>query len=151
LGLLVAAETFRGAPFVLSVRAAAVLEALGEVSDRTIRQGEVYWIAAEALRPSVPGAPHPHVVIQTDLLNQSRIPTTVVCAISSNAKRAEGAGNVALEAGEANLPRRSVVVVSRVSTVEKADLGDFIGTLSQPRIEQILDGLGFVQRTYFER
>jgi mRNA interferase MazF len=116
-----------------------------------IRQGQVFWIAAEALRPSVPGVPHPHVVIQDDLLNQSRIPTTVVCALTSNLKRADEPGNVLLEAGEANLPHASVAVVSQVSSVEKALLVASLGTLSPERVEQILVGLAFQQKSFFSR
>lgn len=54
--------------------------------------------------------------------------------------------NVLLEAGEANLPRQSIVVVSQVSTVEKARLGEYIGSLSQQRIHQVLAGMRFLQR-----
>jgi mRNA interferase MazF len=117
----------------------------------TIRQGDVFWISAELLRPSVAGVPHPHVVIQSDLLNASRIPTTVVCGVSSNLRLANEPGNVLLEAGEANLPQRSVAVASRISTVEKADLRDRIGVLPSQRVEQILSGLSFVQKSYFGR
>ncbi len=67
-------------------------------------QGDVFWISPEALRPSVPGVAHPHVVIQSDVLNWSRIPTTVVCGISSNLRMSSEAGNVILDDGEANLP-----------------------------------------------
>jgi hypothetical protein len=55
-------------------------------------------------------------------------------------------GNVLLEAAEANLPRQSVVVVSQVSTVEKSQLGEYIGTLNEQRVDQILAGLRFLQR-----
>ncbi len=76
-----------------------------------IAQGDVYWIAADALRPSVQGVPHPHVVIQSDLLNRSRIPNTVVCGLSSNLKLVSEPGNVLIEAKEANLPHDSVAIV----------------------------------------
>ena len=46
---------------------------------------------------------------------------------------------------EANLPKASIVVVSQVSTVEKAQLGEYIGTLSKQRIDQILAGMRFIQ------
>jgi mRNA interferase MazF len=53
---------------------------------------------------------------------------------------------VLLEAGEANLPKPSIVVVSQVSTVDKAQLGAYIGSLTRPRIDQILAGMQFLQR-----
>lgn len=119
--------------------------------ESAVRQGEVFWIAAESLRPSVPGVPHPHVVIQADVLNQSRIATTVVCALTSNLKKATEAGNVLIARGEANLPHASVALVSQVSTVEKALLSGPLGTLSAERVEQIMTGMAFLQRSYFER
>jgi mRNA interferase MazF len=81
------------------------------------------------------------VVIQNNLFNRSRINTVVVCAITSNLKRASAPGNVLLRKGEANLPKRSVVNVSQIFTVDKADLVEKIGTLSPERVRQILDGV----------
>lgn len=49
----------------------------------------------------------------------------MVCALTSNIKRANTPGNVLLETGEANLPRQSVVEVSKVSTVDKIQLGEY--------------------------
>ncbi|MBP7692988.1 MAG: type II toxin-antitoxin system PemK/MazF family toxin [Anaerolineales bacterium] len=110
-----------------------------------IKQGDIYWVSLAGPDSSEPAIAHPQVVIQDDVLNRSRIPTLVVCALTTNAKRAKSPGNVRLEAGEANLPRPSVVVVSQVSTVAKAQLGAYIGSLTQARIAQILAGLRFVQ------
>jgi mRNA interferase MazF len=81
------------------------------------------------------------VVIQNDGLNHTQIRTVIVCALTSNLRRAAGQGNVLLEAGEANLPEPSVVNVSQVLTVNKADLFDRVGQLSIDRIRQILAGL----------
>lgn len=110
-----------------------------------INQGDIYWVPLEEPDGTEPGYIHPHVVIQDNVLNRSRIHTVVVCALTSNLKRAKAPGNVLLEAGEANLPKHSVVVVSQVSTVDKAQLGEYIGSLSQPRIDQILAGMRFLQ------
>ena len=110
-----------------------------------INQGDVYWVALKEPGGSAPGVTHPHVVIQDDVLNRSRIETVVVCALTTNAKRAKSPGNVLLEAGEANLSRQSIVVVSQVSTVDKSQLGEYIGSLTRQRVEQILAGMRFLQ------
>lgn len=117
----------------------------------TIRRGDIFWIDADASRGSIPGHPHPHVVVQDDVFNRSRIDVVIVCALTSNLKRAHEPGNVLLEVGEGNLPRQSVVVVSQVSAVDKARLGERIGALSDERVEQILDGLRFQQASFFNR
>ena len=112
-----------------------------------ILRGELYWIGPDAGRTQ----PHPHVVVQEDVFNQSRISTVVVCALSSNLHRAKEPGNVLLEAGEGNLPQQSVVVVSRIDSVEKTRLGERVGKLSDARVEQILKGLQFLQASFLDR
>jgi mRNA interferase MazF len=116
-----------------------------------INRGDLFWIEPDESRGSVPGSAHPHVVVQDDVLNHSRIHTVVVCALTSNLKRATEPGNVLLDPDEAGLARQSVVVVSQVSSVEKARLGERIGALSETRVEQILAGLRFQQASFFNR
>ena len=59
-----------------------------------INQGDIYWVDLGDPAGSAPGYRHPHVVIQNNLFNQSRINTVVVCALSSNLKRVNAPGNV---------------------------------------------------------
>lgn len=118
---------------------------------RIVHQGDLYWLPPDPSRGSVPGVPHPHVVVQDDVFNHSRIGTVVVCALSSNLNRASEPGNLLLEPGEGDLSRRSVVVVSQVSTVYKAHLGEHIGRLSQARVAQILAGMRFLQAAFHRR
>jgi len=106
-----------------------------------INQGDVFWVDLDELSGSGPGYRHPHVVIQNNIFNRSRINTVVVCVLTSNLKRAQAPGNVLLEKGEANLPQQSVVNVSQIFTVDKRDLVEKIGTLSRQRVRQILDGI----------
>jgi mRNA interferase MazF len=116
-----------------------------------VQRGELYWIGPDETRGSVPGHPHPHVVVQDDVFNRSRINTVVVCALTSDLTRATEPGNVLLEPGEGNLERQSVIVVSQVSSLYKARLGARIGVLSSERIEQILAGMRFQQASFFNR
>ncbi len=109
-----------------------------------IHQGDVFWIDLEEPKGSEPGYRHPHVVVQNNLFNRSKIGTVVVCALTSNLKRANAPGNVLLEKKEANLTKQSVVNVSHIFTVDKTQLGEHIGTLSPRRVRQILDGLKLV-------
>ena len=106
-----------------------------------IAQGDIFWLDTGAPRGSGPGFRRPHVVVQNDVFNASRIQTTVLCAITSNLTRAKAPGNLLLRKGEANLPRPSVVNVSQVVTVEKSVLREKIGTLSRQRVREIISGL----------
>jgi mRNA interferase MazF len=109
-------------------------------------QGDIYWVSLKELSGSEPGYTHPHVVVQDNVINRSRINTVVVCALTTNLEQAKAPSNVLLEVGEANLPRQSIVVVSQVSTVDKTQFGEYIGSLTQQRIGQILAGMRFLQR-----
>ncbi len=106
-----------------------------------INQGDIFWIELGIPSGSSPGYRHPHVVIQNNLFNKSKINTVVACALTSNLKRAKTPGNVLLSQGEANLKKESVVNVSQIITVDKADLVEKIGTLSSKRVRQILGGI----------
>jgi mRNA interferase MazF len=106
-----------------------------------INQGDIFWVELDEPTGSSPGYRHPHVVIQNNVFNRSRINTVVVCALTSNLKRAAAPGNVLIEAGEADLPKQSVVVISQLFTVDKSQLSEQIGTLSKKRVRQILDGM----------
>ncbi|MBN1681704.1 MAG: type II toxin-antitoxin system PemK/MazF family toxin [Anaerolineae bacterium] len=114
-----------------------------------INQGDIYWVPLEDASGSESGITHPHVVVQDNVFNHSRIHTVVVCALTSNIRRAALPGNVLLDAGEGNLPRQSVVEVSKVSTVDKTQLGEYIGSLTEQRINQILAGMRFLQLSFF--
>jgi mRNA interferase MazF len=116
-----------------------------------VRRGELYWVEPDQTRGSVPGFPHPHLVLQDDVFNRSRVDTVILCALSSNLRRATEPGNVLLEAGEGGLEKQSVIVVSQLSSVRKSRLGARIGELPQERIEQALAGLRFQQAAFFRR
>ena len=117
----------------------------------TFKQGDIFWIEPDLSRGSIPGSPHPHVVVQEDVFNRSRISTVIVCALTSNLNRATEPGNVLLEPGEGNLEKQSVVVVSQLSSVYKTRLGARIGALSDERVQQILAGMHFLQASFLNR
>lgn len=106
-----------------------------------IRQGEIYWVDLGDPRGSEPAFRHPHIVIQNNLFNYSRLNTVVICSLTSNLKRADVPGNVLLQKGEANLPKQSVVNITQIFTVNKSDLEDKIGRVSDTRFGEILNGI----------
>lgn len=116
-----------------------------------IRCGELFWLEPDKERGSLPGHRHPHVVVQEDVFNLSRVHSTIVCALTTNLRRAREPGNVLLDEHEGDLPRQSVVVVSQISAVDKRRLEERIGQLSLRRVELILRGLRFQQASFFNR
>jgi len=114
---------------------------VSEIRQGQIRQGEVYWLDFGPATGSAPAERHPCVVVQNDVFNRSAIATSVVCLITSNLSRANAPGNVLLRKGEANLPKASVVSVSQILTVDKAELVECTGKLSGATAEAVSAGL----------
>jgi mRNA interferase MazF len=106
-----------------------------------IKQGEIYWVDLGEPNGSEPGYKHPHIVIQNNIFNLSRINTVVVCSLTTNLLRAKAPGNVVLDKGEASLPKKSVVNISQIYTVNKNDLIEKIGQVSEKSMYEILEGL----------
>lgn len=109
-----------------------------------IKQGEIYWVDLGKPSGSEPGYKHPHLVIQNNVFNASRISTVVVCALTSNLKRADAPGNILLQKGEAGLPKKSVINISQIHTVNKEDLREKIGTLGQEKMNRVLAGVNLL-------
>ena len=106
-----------------------------------IRQGQVYWLDFGSAAGSAPADRHPCVVVQNDVFNRSAIRTSVVCLITSNLSRANAPGNVLLKKGEAGLSKPSVVNVSQILTIDKAELVECTGRLSAASATAVCDGL----------
>jgi len=106
-----------------------------------IKQGDVFRIDLGVPQGSEPGYKHPHVIAQNNIFNLSRINTVVVCAVTSNLKLSKAPGNILLKKGEGGLKKDSVINISQIITVDKADLVEKIGRLSPARIKQMIDGI----------
>ena len=115
----------------------------------TIQRGAIHWLHADAQDGTVQPYAHPYLVVQDDLFNRSRITTVIVCALTTNLQRINEPGNLLLEPGEGGLPRQSVVVVSQLLSVDRTRLGQRIGMLAPERVDQVLQGLAFQQRSFF--
>jgi mRNA interferase MazF len=109
-----------------------------------IKQGDIYWIEQDEPEGSEPGYRRPFLVVQNDLFNQSRINTVVVCTLTTNLQRAKAPGNVLLEPGEVGITRDSVVNISQIFTVDKRSLGEYCGSISARKLQQVLNGLYFL-------
>lgn len=64
-------------------------------------------------------------------MNERRIRTVIVASLTTNLRRAQDPNNIALELGEGNLPKQSVVVVSQVYMFSKGEMTEYIGKSSR--------------------
>jgi len=109
-----------------------------------IQRGDIYWVNFSPGKGSEPTGRRPGLVIQSDALNDSKLNTVVMLAITSTLKFGELPGNVILRKGEANMPRKCVINVTQIKSVDKMSLAEKIGTLSNQKIEEVVQGLKLV-------
>ncbi len=95
-----------------------------------ITHGSIYWLKTESKFS------HPYVAVK---VNEDD--SLLVCGITTNMKKLNMPQIIVLEAGEGNLPKQSIVETYTTLTINKTQLGEFIGALSEDRVNQILNQL----------
>lgn len=111
-----------------------------------VRQGAIWWADLGSPIGSEAAFQRPVAVVQNDDLNGSAIRTVIICPLTTNLRLARSPGNVLLQAGEAGLPDTSVVNASAITTINKFQLTEPVGQLSQSRLLEILNGVAIVLR-----
>jgi mRNA interferase MazF len=106
-----------------------------------IERGGIYWTDLGAPFGTRPAKRRPVVVISADTYSQSRLATVVALVITSNTDLATMPGNVFLPAAATGLPRDSVVNVTAVVTLNKAELAEQTGGAPLALLREIDRGL----------
>jgi mRNA interferase MazF len=106
-----------------------------------IHRGSVCWADLGEPRGSRPAKRRPVLIIQADPYNSSRLNTTLTAVITTNTSLAAMPGNVFLPASASGLPRDSVVNVTALVTLDKADLDPQVGHLPASLMDDIDRGL----------
>jgi mRNA interferase MazF len=109
-----------------------------------IRKGSIYWVDFSPGKGSEPTGRRPGLVVQNDILNDSNINTVIMLAITSTVKFGELPGNVVLRRGEANIPKKCVINVTQIKSVDKQSIKEKIGTLPQKTMDKVHEGLKLV-------
>jgi mRNA interferase MazF len=86
----------------------------------------------------------PGLVVQSDPINDSKINTVIMLAITSTMKYGDLPGNVTMRKGEANVPKRCVINVSQIKSVDKKSIGEKIGTLSKEKMATVEEGVRLI-------
>lgn len=109
-----------------------------------IRNGSIYWIDFSPGKGSEPTGRRPGLVVQNNALNDSKLNTVIVLAITSNLKYGELPGNVVLKKGEANMPKACVINATQIKSVDKGSIKEKIGTLSNEKFTEVVEGMKLV-------
>ncbi len=106
-----------------------------------IERGGIYWADLGPALGSRPAKRRPVLVISADAYNESRLATVVAVVVTSNTSLAVMPGNVFLPATATGLPRDSVVNVTAIVTLNKADLVEHAGDAPLTLLREIDRGL----------
>ena len=109
-----------------------------------IRRGDVRWVSLRDPVGSEPGYRRPVLIVSGDRFNRSRLATVVATVITSNVRLDEAPGNVRLAGATSGLGRDSVVNVSQLVTLNKADLSESVERLDTATMRMVEEGLALV-------
>ena len=111
-----------------------------------MRRGDIYWSDLPDPQGSGPGFRRPVLVIQSDMVNQSKIATVIAIMMTTNLKYRYNPNCILLRAEETGLPNDSILNCTQIYTIDKTYLTENVGTLDDSlvaviseRLRQILD------------
>jgi mRNA interferase MazF len=109
-----------------------------------IKRGEIWWADLPAPTGSSPGFRRPVLIVQSDSFNKTNLNTSIVALITTNLDLGEMKGNVLLKKNQSDLPKDSVLNVTQIFTIDKRLLIEYVGTVSERKMEQIEKGLRLI-------
>ena len=109
-----------------------------------IQRGEIWWAELPEPAGSEPAFSRPVLVVSSDDFNASNISTVLVAAITSNVHHAKYPGNVLLTRRDSGLPKKSVINVSQVVTLDKSRFAERVKKVSRRQMEKVESGLKLV-------
>jgi len=109
-----------------------------------IKRGEIWWAELPEPAGSGPGYRRPLIILQSNAFNKSKIRTVIAAVITSNLKLADAPGNLLLTAKQSKLPKKSVINVSQLITVDKDFLTERVSQLPVSIMKEIDYGIRLV-------
>ena len=107
-------------------------------------RGEIWWATLTKPGGSTPRYHRPVLIVQSDSFTSSGLNTVLVAVITSSTRLADAPGNVALSSEESGLPRRCVVNVSELATIDKSLLTEYVYKLQWAKMAAVETGLKLV-------
>lgn len=105
--------------------------------ERKVQRGDIYFAKLGKTKGSVQGKSRPVVVLQNNIGNKHS-PTLIVATITSKTRKKRNLPTHVLFCVD-KLPRRSVVQLEQITTIDKKQLVRFICTMPKETMQQIDD------------
>lgn len=104
--------------------------------DRNYYRGEIYYSNMGNHNGSVQGGVRPVIIVQNDIGNRYS-PTVIVATISTQLHKSKLPTHVILNHVEAGLKKPSFAMLEQIRTINKSDLGSFVGKVNDEDMEKI--------------
>ena len=101
---------------------------------KEIKRGEIYYADLSPVIGSEQGGIRPVLIIQSGKYIKNS-PTIIVAAITSKLTKPRMATHVFFT--EKGLPRKSLVLLEQIRTIDKSRLSDYIGCLDQTAMKTV--------------
>ena len=105
-----------------------------------MKRGEIFSVSA----PGDYGKPRPALVLQTDALNDLKIPSLVVCPMTSTLVDAPLIRISVNPSRENGLKKESQLMVDKIQAVSRARVGERVGKMDSKTMKRINQSLAFV-------
>lgn len=102
-----------------------------------MRQFEIWLANLNPSRATEPGKIRPVVVIQTNLLNQTDHPSTLILPISSQLTPEENILRVRLSLGKSGLDKNSEILIDQIRALDNRRFLEKLGSLEAKEIAEI--------------
>ena len=109
-----------------------------------VKRGEIWWADLPEPIASGPGYRRPVLIVQSDFLNNSKINTVIVVALTTNLTLAMAPGNVRLPSRATRLNKASVVNTSQMLTLDKSLLIEKIVMLHESYLDEVIEGIRLI-------
>ena len=109
-----------------------------------IKQFEI-WIAD--LNPRVgteAGKRRPVLIVQTDLLNRTSHPSSIVCPLTTNVQKASTILRVHISKGMAGMNKDCDVMIDQIRAIDNNRLTKRVGSLSTSMREKVKDNISII-------
>ena len=104
-------------------------------------RGEIWWVDFGVPFGSEVGFRRPVIILQNDVLNESRLKTVVVLPLTTNLEYAEFPNNILLSKTVSGLPKDSVTQSHLIIHIDKERLLEKVCKLNNIVLEDILKGV----------
>ncbi len=111
-----------------------------------VRYGYIYTADLNPRFGTEPGKIRPILVLQTDLLNDTDHPSTLVCLLTTRVRKEIELLRVHLKKGEAGLKQDSDIMIDQVRAIDNRRLLAMLGPLPRHTLQAVQERL----RTLFE-